>query len=218
MWTCQDSERRQLSCWEICQNITSAAELFSELSAENFGSAELYTKISAENYRCWTVQWTVRTSLLPLSFKRIISRELRLLSCSANYQQSTSAVELYRKLSEQHFSCWVIRRIIRTTRKLPCFSTTYQNRTPTTELFSELSEKHFSCPQFFSLQAKCWGTLFYLPVCWHALCTNTTAQALLFQPSPLAERPTQCSFDFMLHSEHPWVFLSSEGNLSSSEP
>jgi len=29
-------ERRQLSCWAICQNIISTAELFSELSAELF--------------------------------------------------------------------------------------------------------------------------------------------------------------------------------------
>ena len=160
-----------------------------------------------------------------------MSRALRLQRCTANYQNSASAAELFSESSAERFSFWVVQRIISRAHQLLSCTANYQQSTSAAELYSELSAEHFSCwvvqrtirralqlTPVFSLQTECWGSPLDSPVCRRAVNTGSTLYAVLFPPCFLAARQTQFSFGCMPHSEHPWVFLSSEGNLSSSEP
>jgi hypothetical protein len=87
--------------------------------------------VRTQNGVSWVAGRSIRTSFL-------------LLSCSANYQQSASAAELFNELSAERFICWVIQRIISVARQL-LSSANYQQTASAAELYSELSEKRFSC-------------------------------------------------------------------------
>jgi hypothetical protein len=216
------SERRSWRRWlrsrAIYHNITSTADFqrtirttlklpsFSANYQNNTSAAELFSELSEQHFSCRVVQRTIRKTLkLPSCsanyqnntsatefFSELSEKTLQLLSCSTNYQKNTSAAELFNELSEQHFSCWVVQRTIRTTLKLPpfFFTSVWLRRIPShPSCLSTCFKRRQHCiVRFISIWSPCW------------------------------QSHSQFPFDFVLHSAHPWIFLSSKGNLSSSEP
>jgi hypothetical protein len=73
---------------------------------------------------------------------RSIRTSFLLMSCSPNYQQSSSAAE-FSELSAERFSCWVQLIISRALQLLS--SANYQQSASAAKLFSELSAERFSC-------------------------------------------------------------------------
>jgi len=87
--------------------------------------------VRTPNCVSWVAGRSVRTSFL-------------LLCCSANYQQSASAAELFSELSAWRFSCWVVQRIISRALQLLTCSANHQKSASAAELYSEFSGERFS--------------------------------------------------------------------------
>ena len=132
--------------------------------------------------------------------QRIISRALQLLS-STHYQNSTWAVNFFVEISERHINCWGLKRRIRAGLQLQSYSANYQNSTSV-------------APSIFTSSS-------VLRIPSRPSCLSTWRKHRQQCPScfmPLCSKAHTVFFGCMLHSVHPWVFPSSECNLSSSEP
>jgi hypothetical protein len=116
-WVVQRILKRRFSYWVVQGILSRELQLlsYSVSYQQNSSAAELFSELSAGRFNCWVVQ-------------RILSRALQVLSCSANYQRSSSAAN-FSELTAQHLSCWVVQRTIITAHELSP-SATYQSRTP----------------------------------------------------------------------------------------